>query len=273
MYMHQKKCTMSCPDGYYGDRGGASPAADGTTIHHTGTFSADLLAASQTPWTCKPCVAGCTKCHDAVNCVDCSATCSVPGTTPGGGGGEGGKRGRRAAASKFNDTASIGTQQQCAPTCIFTLPPLPPPLGPGGTSGGPGSGTPIWPTVNVKFNVTIPEKGNVTAGNSTYTSLDACGLNVTHNTKTLAVPLGPDGDGSEQLWCSRWSTMRHQWVREGCSVEHIYQSVVEANTTTNASSMSTTVTCNCAVVIPPTKQLSFAGGGLEVLGDNALPII
>ena len=175
--------------------------ADGTTIHHTGApFSPDSLAASPSPWTCLPCKAGCTKCHDAINCVDCSATCSsVAGTrTP--------------------------VRQQCANKCIFTLPPPPPPLGPGGTSGGPGSGSGAapWPTVNVKFNVTIPEKGNVTAGNSTYTSLDACGLNITHTTQTLEVPAGADGE-SEQLWCSRWSTMSHQWVREGCSVEHIYQ--------------------------------------------------
>ena len=30
MYMHRKKCTTTCPDGYYGDRGGTSAAEDGT---------------------------------------------------------------------------------------------------------------------------------------------------------------------------------------------------------------------------------------------------
>ena len=210
-----------------------------------------LVAASQ-PWTCKPCVAGCTKCHDAINCVDCTTTCSVPSATA---------LADTAASTSYEGVATAGDdgeqQQQCAQTCFFTFPPLPPPLGPGGSSGGPRSGPPIWPTVDVTFNVTIPQKVDVTAGNTTYTSQDACGVNSTHNTKTL-VTLGPNGD-SEQLWCSWWSPARHEWVRDGCSADRIYQSVnSSANTTVPAT--ETTVTCNCAVVIPPDKSLAFAGG-------------
>ena len=242
-YMHQKTCLTSCPSGYYGDRGGTSAVTDSVT---------PLVAASQPPWTCKPCVAGCTKCHDAINCVDCTTTCSIPSAIA---------LADTAASTSYVGVATAGDdgkqQQQCAQTCSFTFPPLPPPLGPGGSSGGPRSGTPIWPTVDVIFNVTIPQKVNIKAGNTTYTSLDVCGVNSTHNTKTLVTP-GPDGN-SEQLWCSWWSPARHEWVREGCSADRIYQSV-NSSANTTAPATETTVTCNCAVVIPPDKSLAFAGG-------------
>jgi len=241
--MHQKTCLTSCPSGYYGDRGGTSAVTDSVT---------PLVAASQPPWTCKPCVAGCAKCHDAINCVDCTTTCSIPSAIA---------LADTTTSTSYVDVATAGDdgkqQQQCAQTCSFTFPPLPPLLGPGGSSGGPRSGTPIWPTVDVIFNVTIPQKVNVTAGNTTYTSQDACGVNSTHNTKTLVTP-GPDGN-SEQLWCSWWSPTRHEWVREGCSADRIYQSV-NSSANTTAPATETTVTCNCAVVIPPDKSLAFAGG-------------
>ena len=231
-YMHQTKCVATCPSGYYGDRGSS--------------------AAQPPQFTCKPCMAGCTKCHDFANCVDCSTTCSLSGATT------------SASAAAGVATAAGDGKQQCVQKCKFTLPPPPQKLGPGGKSGGPGSGTPVWPTVDVKFNITIPQKGNITSGNTTYTSQDACGVNNTHNTKTLVSPPGPDGS-SEQLWCSWWSPDRHEWVREGCSAENIYQSVDGGGGSSNETNqtMTTTVTCNCAIVIPPDKDLSFAGGGSD----------
>ena len=164
--------------------------------------------------------------------------------------------------------------------CTVTQPPPALPLGPGETSGGPGTGTPLWPTVNVVFNVTLPQKGNITAGNTTYQSQDACGLNTTHNTTTLMEPLGTSNTVSgvsESLWCSWWSSLRREWVREGCSVDRIHKSDDAAgvgrpadsrrpsnemmnDTNMSATATTMTVTCKCSIFIQPDQNLSFAGG-------------
>ena len=218
LYFHQQLCIASCPGGFYGE---TSPAA----VNLPGT---PQQAPTPLYKTCRPCKAGCPKCHDAENCnnLGCSTTCIF-------------------GAGKSVETSGA---QECS-TCAIAPDSIVPDLfGPGGA----GTIAPTLPptvTIVVVSNPTLPPTlaPNATLGNTTYTHTDACGKNTTKTTKTISEP----GKSGQQFWCSWWSPKRDDWVTDGCSAVGI----VGATNTSNA-----TVICKCTVVLPADDaEASFSG--------------
>ena len=241
MYLHirAQTCFSTCPFGHYGDRGD----------QHVG--------AHKSVWTCKPCVAGCSTCHDPFNCADCSTTCTIGDTD------------HRSFNFKKSPTdnlspdnltimASGGVQYERCSTCVVQQPePLPGVIGPGSCSGGPSCPKPTGATVNVIYNVTVPPTlGNVSVRtNVSYVSTDTCGITKNRTTNTITGK-NPSGNNQE-LWCSRWSKQRHTWITDGCSATELSGAALASNS--SKATVAVTVACACSVMLPvDTKDDSFS---------------